>query len=157
MKEQGPLNSIFPRGQQAAFGVHTLRGIGSGLFANRTPAIQTATGLLVPTGADSGGIPGVSATYVSTGLFQIRFPPTRSVDINAVVSSSSGYNYQAHVNNQSGPSGSAQLELVRMPTSAGGPSGVPIPGALGAFFPTGTQVKLSFFVAPITDGTVTPF
>lgn len=159
MKQQGPLNALFPKGQMAALGVHNLRVIGSGIFGNRTQAIQTATGLLRPTGVDSGGIPGVSATYVSTGLFSIRFPPTKSVDISAVVSSSSGYNFDAYVNNQSGPSGSAQLEIVRAAAAAGGPSGLNLIQASGfrGFLPTGTQVKLSFFAAPITDGTVTPF
>lgn len=153
-KPQGQLNSFLPKGNGAIVGVHNLRAIGSGIFGNQTPAIQTATGLLNPTGVGSGGIPEVSATYVSTGLFALRFPPTKSVDINAAVSSSSGYNFQAQVNSQSGPSGSAQLEIVRLGSAGGGASGLNPIQASGftGFLPTGTQVKLTFFAAPVTDG-----
>ncbi len=153
-KPQGPFNAFFPKGENAAFGVHVLRAVGSGIFGNRTPAIQTSTGLLNPTGVSSGGIPEVSATYTATGLYQLRFPPTNQVDISAVVSSSSGYNFQAQVNNQSGPSGSAQLEIVRLGSAAGGASGLNLIQASGftGFLPTGTQVKLSFFAAPYETG-----
>jgi hypothetical protein len=148
------LNSFAPKGTNAIFGVHVLRAVGSGIFGIQTPAIQTATGLLNPTGIGSGGIPGVSATLVSTGLYSLQFPTAKHVDISAVVSSSSGYNFNAYVNNQSGPSGTAQLEIVRDASAAGGASGLNLIQASGfrGFLPTGTQVKLSFYAAPNIDG-----
>lgn len=148
-KPQGPLKTWLPKGQNAILGVQTFNVIGSGIFANRT---VPPTGL--PTGANSGGIPEVSATYLATGLFDIRFPPIRSVDISAQVSSSSGLNFDAYVNNQSGPSGSAQLEIVRAPAAAGGASGLNPIQASGfrGFIPTGSKVMLTFYGAPTTDG-----
>jgi hypothetical protein len=152
---QGPFNTFFPKGQNASFGVHQLRAIGSGIFGNRTPAFMAfqsgaSTGLVVATGVGSGGVPGVSATLLATGIYDIRFPPTKSVDINAQVYSSSGYRFSASINNLSGPSGSAQLELVRQQPTGGTaqPSGQ-------GFLPTGSVVALSFFAAPVTDGITT--
>lgn len=148
-KPQGPLKAFFPKGENAIVGVHTFNVIGSGIFGERT---VPPTG--IPTGVASAGVPGVSATYTSTGLFSIRFPPVRSVDISAAVSSSSGYNFNAYVNNQAGPSGSAQLEITRAP-AAGGFTGVQEPiqaSGFRGFMPTGTKVMLTFFAAPTTDG-----
>lgn len=153
---QGPFNAFFPKGENSAFGVHQLRAIGSGAFGNRTPAFQAfqsgaSTGLVQATGVGSGGVPGVSATLLATGLYDIRFPPTKSVDINAQVYSSSGYAFHAAINNLNGVSGSAQLQLRRIPDSA---SGV-ITSASGlGFLPTGSVVALSFFAAPNNDGVI---
>jgi hypothetical protein len=148
-KPQGPLKTWFPKGENAILGVHTFNVIGSGIFARRT---VPSTGL--PTGANSAGIPEVSATYLATGIYDIRFPPIRSVDISVEVSSSSGYLYKGQANNQSGPSGSAQLELVRLPAAAGGSSGYHLIQASGflGFLPTGSKVMLTFYGAPTTDG-----
>lgn len=153
---QGPANFFFPKGENAAFGVHQLRAIGSGLFGNRTPAFMAfqsgaSTGLVQATGVGSGGVPGVTATLLATGVYDIRFPPTKSVDINAQVYSSSGYAFHAAINNLNGPSGSAQLELRRVPNTA---SGV-ITSASGlGFLPTGSTVALSFFACPNNDGVI---
>lgn len=143
--QQGPVKSWFPKGENAIIGVHTFNVIGSGLFGNKT---VPPTGL--PTGVHSAGVPDVTATYVATGIYSVRFPSIRSVDIKASVSSSSGYNFDAYVNNQNGISGVAQLEVVRN----SGPSGInPIQqsGFIG-FIPTGSKVMLTFFAAPTTDG-----
>lgn len=144
-KTQGPLKTWFPKGENAILGVHTFNVIGSGIFGEKTVP-PTGT----PTGVSSAGVPGVTATYVATGVYSIRFPSVRSVDIKASVSSSSGYAFDGYVNNQNGVSGSAQLEIVRN----SGPSGVnPIQasGFLG-FLPTGSKVMLTFYAAPTTDG-----
>jgi hypothetical protein len=150
--QQGPFNAFFPKGQNAVFGVHQLRAIGSGVFGNRTPAFMAfqsgaSTGLVPATGIASGGVPGVSATLIGTGLYDIRFPPTRSVDINAQVYSSSGYRFVAAINNLNGVSGSAQLEVARLTPTLGAPQ----PSGQG-FVPTGSVVALSFFAAPNNDG-----
>ena len=148
-KPQGTLNAFFPKGEMAALGVHTLNVIGSGIFANKT---VPPTG--VPTGVGSGGVPEVSATYVATGIYSIKFPSTKSVDVDAWVSSTSGYNFDAYVNNVNGVSGTAQLEIVR--SSSGGTiaTGAPVIQASGflGFLPTGTKVNLQFFAAPVADG-----
>ena len=80
--------------------------------------------------------------------------PVRSVDISASVSAPSGYLYHAQANNQSGPSGSAQLEIVRLPGAAQGSSGYHLIQASGfrGFLPTGSKVMLTFYGAPTTDG-----
>lgn len=142
-------NTFLPKGQNSVYGVHVLQCIGSGIFAVRT---VPPTGL--PTGASSGGVPEVTATLVSTGLYDIRFPATKSVDIIPAVSSSSGFNFSAYVNNQSGPSGSAQLEITRDSSAAGGASGVNLIQASGyrGYIPTGSKVMLQFFAAPTNDG-----
>lgn len=144
-KPQGPLNTFLPKGQGGVFGVHSLNVIGSGLFGNRN---VPPTGL--PTGVGSGGVPEVSATYISTGVYSLTFPKARDGNIAAAVSSSSGFNFDAYVNNQSFVSGIAQLEIVRN----SGPSGVNPIQASGftGFLPTGSKVSLSFYVAPVSDG-----
>lgn len=144
-KPQGALNTFLPKGQGGAFGVHSFNVVGSGIFGNRN---VPPTGM--PTGVGSGGVPEVTATYVATGVYSIRFPPTFDGNISAAVSSSSGYHFSAHVNNQSFPSGSAQLEIVRV----GSASGINLIQASGfrGFLPTGTKVSLSFFAAPVADG-----
>lgn len=157
---QGPFNAFFPKGENAVFGVHNLNVIGSGIFGNRTPAAMAfqsgaSTGLVPATGVGSGGVPGVTATYVSTGIYSIRFPPTKSVNIAPFVSSSSGYNFQAVINNISPVSGSAQLEISRF--NAPGQTGFNPIQASGftGYLPTGSVVQLSFFASPASDGIAT--
>lgn len=151
-KPQGPLKTWFPKGENGLYGVHTLNVIGSGIMANRT---VPPTGL--PTGANSAGVPEVSVTYLATGVYSIRFPPIRSVDIDVSVSSSSGYLFHGQVNNQAGPSGSGQLEITRLGAPGVVSSGlasanlIQASGFLG-FLPTGTKVMLQFYGAPTTDG-----
>jgi len=154
---QGPFNAFFPKGENSAFGVHNLNVIGSGIFGNRSPAnlgtlSGSSTGLVPATGVGSGGVPGVTATYVATGIYSIRFPPTKSVNISPYVSSSSGYNFQGVVNNLSPVSGSAQLEITRI--GAPGTTGFNPIQASGftGYLPTGTVVQLSFFASPASDG-----
>ena len=144
-KPQGPIRSWEPKGVDGIVGVHTFNVIGSGIFGSRT---VPPTGLA--TGVGSFGVPEVSATYLATGLYDIRFPTVQAVDISAQVSSSSGYNFDAYVNNQSGPSGSAQLEITRAPAAAGGASGLNPIQASGfrGFLPTGSKVMLTFTASP---------
>lgn len=151
---QGQLNAFFPKGENSVFGVHQLRMMGSGLVSFRVPpamAFQSgaSTGLVQATGVGSGGIPGVTATLTGTGVYSLRFPPTKSVDISAQVYSSSGYQFNAAINNLSGPSGSAQLEITRQI----GSGAITTPSGQG-FIPTGSVVALSFFAAPNNDGVI---
>jgi hypothetical protein len=147
-KPQGPLRTWEPKGVNGIVGVHTLNVIGSGIFGNRT---VPPTGL--PTGVGSFGVPGVSATFSATGVFQIRFPPVQAVDIRADVSSISGYMYNAQVQNQSGPSGSAELHIQRLGPPGTVSTGLPdsrliqASGFLG-FIPTGSKVMLTFTASP---------
>jgi len=156
---QGPANFFFPKGENAAFGVHNLNVIGSGIFGNRSPAFMAfqsgaSTGQVQPTGIGSGGVPGISATYVGTGIYSLKFPPTKSVNFIPAVSSSSGYNFQAVVNNIASSSGSAQLEVTRV--SAPGQTGFNPIQASGftGYLPTGTVVQLAVFAAPNNDGII---
>ena len=146
---QGPANFFFPKGENGVFGVHVLQVVGSGIFGNRN---VPPTGL--PTGFGSGGVPDVSATYLGTGIFDLRFPVTNHVDISPTVSSQSGYLFHAQANDVSGPSGSAQLQITRLGTPGGAPSGYsPLQASgFGGFLPTGTRVMLSFFAAPNRNG-----
>ena len=155
-KPQGPLNAFFPKGENAAFGVHRFNAIGSGVFGQRTPAFMAfqsgaSTGLVPATGIASGGVPDVSATLLATGIYDVRFPPTKSVDINAQVYSSSGYRFAAAIQNLNGVSGSCQVEVSRILSS---PTQV-ITSASGlGFIPTGSTLALSFFACPNSDGLV---
>lgn len=139
-KPQGPLRSFFPKGQNSVLGVHNLVAIGSGMFAKQ---FANTTGL--PTGLNSGGVPEVSATLIATGVYDVRFPSTKSVDVVAQVYGSSGYRYSAAVNNLYGPSGSFQLELTRLVPTTITASGY-------GFIPTGSKVALWFYAAPTSDG-----
>jgi hypothetical protein len=148
-KPQGPIRTFFPKGENAILGVHTFNVIGSGLFGEKT---VPPTGL--PTGVGSAGVPGVTATFTATGIYDVRFPPIRHVDVDVAVSSSSGYQFHGQLNNQSGPSGSGQLEITRLPAAAGGSSGYHLIQASGfrGFIPTGSKVMLTFYGCPTTDG-----
>lgn len=144
-KPQGPFNAFFPKGENAAFGVHQIRMIGSGIPGVATPATPTGPA----TGINSGGVQSVSATLLATGIYDVRFPPTKSVDVNAQVYSSSGYRFECMINNLYGPSGSCQLEISRLVPTGGAaqPSGQ-------GYIPTGSVVALTFFAAPNSDGLV---
>jgi hypothetical protein len=145
--QQGPVRSWFPKGENALIGAHTFNVIGSGIFGNKTVP-PTGT----PTGVHSAGVPDVSATYVATGTYEIRFPPCKSVDIDVAFSSSSGYMFHGQAQNQSGPSGSALLQVTRL--GFPGPTGFDPIQASGhrGFLPTGTKVMLQFYAAPTSDG-----
>lgn len=154
---QGPFNAFFPKGEDGVFGVHNFNVIGSGIFGNRTPAFMAfqsgaSTGQVLATGIGSGGVPGLTATYVGTGVYSLRFPPTKSVNMIPAVSSSSGYNFQAVVNNLAPASGSAQLEITRI-GSPGSTGFNPIQASgFGGYIPTGSVVQVAVFAAPHNDG-----
>lgn len=148
--QQGPVRSWFPKGENALVGAHTFNVIGSGLFGQKTVP-PTGT----PTGVHSAGVPDVSATYVATGQYEIRFPPCKSVDIDVAVSAGSGYMFHGQMQNQSGPSGSALLQITRL-SSAGNFAGSgfdPLQASgFRGFIPTGAKVMLQFYAAPTSDG-----
>src|SRR3954470_9995135 len=70
---QFPLNSIGPKGQHAFVGVERM-------------FFQGATGLV----STLFGIPGLTATRVSTGTYRIQHPPAVSVDVIPGMQSPSG-------------------------------------------------------------------
>lgn len=134
---QFPFNVGGNRGQMAFAGMHVLNVIGSGLISYRA---QVTTG--VPTGFQSGGVPGVTATLLSAGNYDVRFPQSPAVDIHPAVYGPSGALFRAQV-----VRGRQGLE----PTASGtaivqvfNPSGV-----VGNL-PTGSSLALSFHVAPVT-------
>ena len=127
---QFPLNSIGPKGQHAFVGVERM------FFQGQTGLVSTLF-----------GIPGLSATRVSTGTYRIQHPPAVSVDVIPGMQSPSGTAFQANVINQNVRSGIVDIAIYN--DAAG------IVGAfsgMGALYnpPTGTELKMMFFVAPIT-------
>jgi hypothetical protein len=156
---QGPFSAFFPKGENSVFGIHNLNVIGSGIFGNRSPAAMAfqsgaSTGLVPATGVGSGGVPGLTATLISTGIYSLRFPPTKSVNMIPAVSSSSGYNFQAVINNMSPASGSAQLEITRVGApGATGFNPIQASGFTG-YVPTGSVVQIAVFASPANDGII---
>jgi hypothetical protein len=93
------------------------------------------------------GVPGVSATRLSTGVYQIAHPPSVGADIIPAVQAPSGMFFQANITKHTAKSGIAELHFFQEAANTGAPSG------FGQFInpPTGTQVKLLFFVSPYSE------
>lgn len=118
---QFPLNSVGPKGEHAFLGIH------------RT-FFQGSTGLV----STNYGVPGVTATRLSTGTYRYVLPKARAVYINPSIAGTSGTYYQANVvNNTSGISGICDVQI-----SKGGVAQTPA---------TGTVMDLWFFVAPVSQ------
>lgn len=141
---QFPLNTAGPKGQNAFVGVHKL------FFTGLTGAVATATS---PGAAGIGpgqfGIPGISATRVGTGIYDVYHPKAKSVDIIPSLDCPTGTAAQINVMRpQDGRSGMFRFHITRQPTT-----GVAI---IGTNFPvlfnpvSGTVANLLFFVAPVT-------
>lgn len=118
---QYPLNAVGPKGQFAFIGVHRM------FFTGSTGLVST-----------NYGVPGVTATRLSTGTYRLRLPNARAVYINPSVAGTSGTYYSANVvNNASGISGIADVQISR-----GGAAQAPA---------TGTTLDLWFFVSPVSS------
>lgn len=114
------------------------------------------------------GFPGLSATYVATGIVDLRFPQVANLGMRILPNAlgpetrgptgaligpqGSGFGvttpgFGVHMSHVNGPSGSALLNITSPlinPSGAVGPT-----GARGMPAPTGAQVNLLFLAAPI--------
>lgn len=124
---QFPLNAVGTRGEGAFLGLERM------FFQGQTGLVSTMY-----------GIPGVSATRLSTGTYQIAHPPAIAADIIPSVQAPSGMYFQANITQHNSVSGIAQLQFFQEATPTLSASGF---GRL-LDAPTGTQVKLLFFVSP---------
>lgn len=95
------------------------------------------------------GIPGVSATRISTGIYRVQHPPIKGLDIIAGIATPSGTTY--HVNQSTEKtnslSGTTEFHIL---ADKGGASGTFSPsGAYKLTNPvSGTILRLAFFGAP---------
>lgn len=124
---QFPLNAVGTRGEGAFLGMERM------FFQGQTGLISTMYGIV-----------GVSATRLSTGTYQLRHPPCVAADILPSVQAPSGMYFQANVSQHNANSGVAQLQFFQEASPSIVSSGF---GQL-MDAPTGTQVKLLFFVSP---------
>jgi hypothetical protein len=124
---QFPLNAVGTRGEGAFLGMERM------FFQGQTGLISTMYGIV-----------GVSATRLSTGTYQLRHPPCVAADILPTVQAPSGMYFQTNVAQHNANSGVAILQFFQEanPTI--------ISSGYGQLMdaPTGTQVKLLFFVSP---------
>lgn len=134
---QNPLNVVGPKGAHAFIGTDTV------FFTGATGLVGTAY-----------GIPGVTCTRVSTGLYQVDYPPCKGANIWAQVRAPTGHSYTANITALNAVSGTAYLHLTRqvagklittgsMPTTYNQPHN-PV---------SGTMVDLMFMFSPSTDTT----
>lgn len=130
---QFPLNVIGPKGQKAFVGMDTV------FFEGTTGLVGTAY-----------GIPGVGATRIATGAYEIFFPPTREVRIIPGLQAPSGQQYNVNISDVFPFSGKAKMQISR--TGGAGSSGnfVPSLSVVPHNPVSGTMVNLLFFVSPIT-------
>lgn len=124
---QFPLNAVGTRGEGAFLGMERM------FFQGQTGLIGTMYGIV-----------GVSGTRISTGVYQIRHPPCVAADIMPTVQAPSGLYFQVNVSDHNVQSGLATLQFFNEAAPTFVSSG------FGQFInpPTGTQVKLQFFVSP---------
>lgn len=127
---QFPLNAIGPKGQHAFVGVERM------FFQGQTGLVSTLF-----------GIPGLTATRVSTGTYRIQHPPAVSVDVIPGMQSPSGTQFQANIIGQNPRSGVVDIHILN---DSGNQTGAASGFAQLINPPTGTELKMMFFVAPIT-------
>ena len=124
---QVPLNAVGTRGEGAFLGMERM------FFQGQTGLISTMYGIV-----------GVSGTRLSTGTYQIKHPPCVAADIMPTVQAPSGLYFQTNVSNHNVQSGLATLQFFQEVV------GTAVSSGYGQLIdaPTGTQVKLLFFVSP---------
>ncbi len=127
---QFPLNVVGNRGQGAFLGMERM------FFQGQTGLVSTMM-----------GIPGVSATRVSTGVYNVQHPPCVAADIIPNVQAPSGMYFQANVVSHNTLSGIAQLQFYQEA------NGTLVSSGFGQLInpPTGTIVKMLFFVSPYKE------
>jgi hypothetical protein len=124
---QFPLNAIGQSGQNAFVGVQRV------FFTGSTGLIGTMY-----------GVPGVTATRVSTGVYRFRHDPTVNIDILAGVEGPTGTFYAVNIPAERKNSNNTGTFDVHMAKIADGiATGLSNPA-------TGTALKLMFFCSPVT-------
>ena len=124
---QFPLNAVGTRGEGAFLGMERM------FFQGSTGLISTMYGIV-----------GVSGTRISTGTYQIQHPPCVAADIMPTVQAPSGMYFQANVSSHNVQSGLATIQFFQEASPTINSSGF---GQL-INAPTGTSLKLLFFVSP---------
>lgn len=114
-----------------------------GFIGSQKTFFTGSTGLV----ATSYGIPGMGATRVSTGTYNLFFPPTVGVDFYPGVQAPSGHSYSVNISDVQPTSGTAKMQIGRF--GGAGSSGNFVPSL--AFVPhnpvSGTIVNLLTFVS----------
>ena len=136
---QYPLNAVGPKAQGAFVGAARI------FFTGATGNIGTFY-----------GIPGLSATRVRTGIYNLQGPLTKEMTIIPGLQGPTGVNYNLSVVNVQPYSGTAQLHVTRMEaapqTSASGADQNTVSLAVMPQNPaSGTRVNLLYFVSPIAE------
>lgn len=127
---QFPLNAVGMRGEGAFLGMERM------FFQGQTGLVSTMY-----------GIPGVSATRTATGVYQIAHPPCVAADIIPSVQAPSGLFFQCNVESSNSRSGIATIKFFQEAAATNASSGY----GTAMNPPTGTQVKLLFFVSPYSE------
>ena len=125
---QFPLNMVGPRGEGAFLGLERM------FFQGQTGLVSTMY-----------GVPNTTATRTATGVYTIQHPSCVDADIIPSVQAPSGMYFQANITSHNAKSGVAVLQIFNeSPNQTGAASG------FGQLInpPTGTQVKLQFYVNP---------
>lgn len=125
---QFPLNMVGPRGEGAFIGLERM------FFQGQTGLVSTMY-----------GVPGTTATRTATGVYTIVHPSCVAADIIPSVQAPSGMFFQANISAHNAVSGIAVMQFFQ---ESQGPSMVA--SGFGQLMnpPTGTQVKLQFYVNP---------
>ena len=127
---QYPANTVQPN---AFYGVHKLFFTG-------------ATGLI----GSGYGVPGVTATRISTGIYRVQHPPVRGFDIIPGIAAPSGapaYQVQQATERTNSISGTTEFHI-RAPNVASG-SSTPSGGMALQNPVSGTILRLAMFASPL--------
>ncbi len=131
--EQGPLNTVLPKGQHAFIGSEKI------FFTGTTGQVGTAY-----------GIPGVTVTRSGTGSYDVSYPVAHECDIYPDIAAPTGYAYDITVVANNPTSGTAKFNISQSYSTFGS-------GAAGASMSTrnynpvsGSVAKLLMYIAPIT-------
>lgn len=147
--DQGPANVAGPQLAAGFFALARIH-IGTGGMPNVSPVLPTGVAGHTPTGTPAVyGFPGLSATLIGTGLYDIRFPPTRLAAISAQVRAPSGVFLIPNVQRGPAYSGIARLHVGGIPATS------PAAGTVPQNAPTGTVFELTFLVGPTSNAPVT--
>ncbi len=124
---QFPLNMVGPRGEGAFLGLERM------FFQGQTGLVSTMY-----------GVPNTTATRTATGVYTIQHPSCVEADIIPSVQAPSGMYFQANIISHNARSGLAVMQIFQEAAGTFASSGY------GQLInpPTGTQVKLQFYVNP---------
>ena len=132
--QQYPQNTVHPNG---FVGVHKLFFVG-------------ATGLI----GSGYGVPGVTATRISTGIYRVQHPPIKGLDILPGVASPSGspqYRVKQITETTNSLSGTTEFHITTQngiaPSGAAASSSSGLAGVLSNPV-SGTIMRLAFFASP---------